>query len=189
PDMAGLMEIVGQFDKDLEAKFRHLYPSTIFELGSVMVALKKVFTSPSNRKILSARLGETDPHEAYMPRLLNSRKNILVANSLLKNSKMARINLFPFIKLANIELSFILYELSMKLFSLYGNVDKRSLANMLDIQLIFREYHDVKSLWRSFGIFFGRNVVLNFHLMEGTIKMLTKNTAVKDELLRKFPDK
>jgi len=188
-DITDLMKKITEINSDIETRFRHLYPSVIGELGSVMKSLKQVLTSPVERKKIGDRLGETDQWQGFSERLFEVRKNILVANGLLKNGNMAKINLFPFIKLAGNRLSLILYEISMRMFSLYENVDKRSINNMLNILVIYRDYHNVKSLWLTFSIFFEKKRVQDFAVLEDRIKILAKSNIAKAEILKKFPAK
>ena len=188
-DVADLMKEITEIDSDIETRFRHRYSTVIGEMGSVMISLKHVLTNPLEQKTLSDRLGETNQWQGYTKRLFEVRKNVIVANGLLKNSTMAKINLFPFINLANTRLSLILYEISMRIFSLYEKVDKRSINNMLNILVIFRDYHDVKSLWHTFSIFLEKKKIQDFAVLEDRIKLLTKNDIAKTKILIKFPTK
>ncbi len=76
----------------------------------------------------------------------------------------------------------ILYELSMKLYSNYESVDARSINYMIELLSLFRDYHDILSLWFSLSTFLKLGNISSLAAIEEKIKRLPSNKQLLEEV-------
>ncbi len=187
-DTKKLNTILEDFDKEINEKYRELYPAQIKLLSNVVNNFMKVFEHKRDQEKLNKRLSEKDAWKEVSTRLLRVKRNLAVLSS--NHASIAtNINKFPFLKNALEDLCQLLYDFSMQLFILYGMADQRSILNMTNILSTFNEFHDAKSLWQGFSTYFNQSVISNFYANETKMIRLTQNYLCKNQLAKLFPKK
>ncbi|MDP6626096.1 MAG: hypothetical protein QGG87_06590, partial [Nitrospinota bacterium] len=96
---------------------------------------------------------------------------------------------FPFLKGALEDLCQLLYDTAMQLFITYDLADQRSVLNMTNILSVYNEFHEVKSLWSAFSIYFNQKTIANFYSNETKMIRMTQNFLCKTEFDKLFPKK
>lgn len=185
-DNKEFMAMMQDFNKEIDEKYRKLYPNQINLANSIVKNYSKIFANKREQDRLNKRLMDKEAWNEASSRVLKVKRNLAVLGSNHESLK-ANINKFPFLKGALEDLCQLLYDASMQLFITYEMADQRSILNMTNILSVYNEFHDVKSMWHAFFHYFHQNTISNFYANETKTIRLTQNFLCKTEFDKLFP--
>ena len=185
--MKDLVKAIKLLDNEIESLFRKDYALITKDLSNVIGNCEKFMADKKQREAIEDRLMEKEAWAFYSPRLLVAKKNVLILSSDTPALRAGNINKFPFIKTAASTSCQLLYELGMRVFSCYENVDRRSITHMMTILSIFKEYNEFVSLWMTYQTLAKTKNVSNFATLEEKVKRFSKNPAVVKKIAEAFP--
>ncbi len=168
---------------EIEHRIRKNYVPLIGNIGKVIGALEKLMVQSREQARLDERTMEVDVwKEQYVPRVTEAKKRILLLKSGNPAICSVNISMFPFLRQALRDMCQVLYELSMKLYSNYESVDARSIAYMTELLSLFRQYHDILSLWFAFSTFMKLNTISSLAAIEEKVKRLPSDKQLLAEI-------
>ncbi len=187
-DNKEFMNMMQDFNKEIDDKYRKSYQAQVRLVKNIVDGFLKVFAQKKAREVLNSRLMDKEAWDEVSSRLLKVKRNLAVLGSNHESLK-SNINKFPFLKGALEDLCQLLYDTAMQLFITYDLADQRSVLNMTNILSVYNEFHEVKSLWSAFSIYFKQKTIANFYSNETKMIRMTQNFLCKTEFDKLFPKK